>query len=64
LFRHSPLDAQYDLVNIRLGAMPEDRTLLAINVGVFGDKNKSLVLFGHIMDNLGQVEQNAATYVP
>ena len=44
--------------------MPEDRTLLAINVGVFGDKNKSLVLFGHIMDNLGQVEQNAATYVP
>jgi len=54
------LDAQYDLVTIRLGAMPEDRTLLAINVGVFGDKNKSLVLFEQIMDNLSRAEQIAA----
>ncbi len=53
-------DAQRDQVEIRLGAMPEDRTLLAINVGPFGDKKKSLVLFEHIMENLSRAEQIAA----
>ena len=53
-------DAQRNQVEIRLGAMPEDRTLLTINVGPFGDKKKSIVLFEHIMENLSQAEQIAA----
>jgi len=53
-------NAQRDQVEIRLGAMPEDRTLLAINVGPFGYKKKSLVLFEHIMENLSRAEQVAA----
>ncbi len=53
-------DAQRNQVEIRLGAMPEDRTLLAISVGPFGDKKKSIVLFEHIMGNLSQAEQIAA----
>jgi len=53
-------DAQRDQVEIRLGAMPEDRTLLAINVGPFGDKNKSLVLFEYILKNLSRAAQVAA----
>ncbi len=53
-------DAQRNQVEIRLGAMPEDRTLLAINVGPFGDKKKSIVLFEYIMKNLNQAEQIAA----
>lgn len=53
-------DAQYNQVNIRLGAIPEDRTRLAISVGPFGDKKKSLVLFESILKNLGQAEQFAA----
>jgi hypothetical protein len=53
-------DAQRDQVEIRLGAMPEGRTLLTINIGAFGDKNKSIVLFEHILDNLSRAEQIAA----
>jgi hypothetical protein len=53
-------NAQRDQVEIRLGAMPEDRTLLAITVGAFGDKNKSLVLFESIMRNLSPPPQVAA----
>ncbi len=53
-------DAQRDQVEIRLKAMPEDRTLLTINVGAFGDKNKSLVLFEYIMKNVSQAPQVAA----
>ncbi|MCL5282452.1 MAG: DUF3568 domain-containing protein [Planctomycetes bacterium] len=53
-------DAQRDLVQIRLGALPEGRTLLAINIGVFGDKNKSIVLFEYILDNLNRAERFAA----
>ncbi len=52
-------DAQRDQVDIRLGAMPEDRTLLTITVGAFGDKNKSLVLFEYILKNLSQAQQLA-----
>jgi RNase adaptor protein for sRNA GlmZ degradation len=40
--------------------MPEGRTLLTINIGAFGDKNKSIVLFEHILDNLSRTEQIAA----
>ncbi len=53
-------DAQRDQVEIRLGAMPEDRTLLRINVGTFGDKNKSLVLFEYILKNLSPAQHVAA----
>jgi hypothetical protein len=53
-------NAQRDQVEIRLGAMPEDRTLLRITVGPFGDKKKSLVLFESIMKNLSRAEQLAA----
>lgn len=53
-------DAQREQVEIRLKAMPEGRTLLAINIGAFGDKNKSVVVFEHIIDNLGRAEQLAA----
>jgi len=45
-------DAQRDVVDIQLGAVPEGRTLLTIRVGVFGDKPKSIVLFNRIMRNL------------
>ena len=40
--------------------MPEDRTLLAITVGPFGDKKKSLVLFESIMKNLSPAQPVAA----
>ncbi len=57
-------DAQRNQVDIQLGAMPEDRTLLAISVGPFGDKKKSLVLFESIMKNLTRAEQVAAVPAP
>jgi hypothetical protein len=44
------LDAHLDTVNIRLEALPEDRSLLMIRVGVFGSKNKSVVLFSQILE--------------
>ena len=53
-------DAQREQVEIRLGAMPEDRTLLAIMVGAFGNKNKSLVLLEYIVKNLSPAQQVAA----
>jgi len=53
-------DAQSDLVEVRLGALPENRTLLTIRVGTFGDRNKSLVLFERIMENLSEAHQVAA----
>ncbi len=53
-------DAQRNQVDIQLGAMPEDRTLLAISVGPFGDKKKSLVLFEYIVKNLSPAQQLAA----
>jgi len=49
-------DAQRDTVEIRLGALPEGRTVMSIRVGVFGDKNKSVVLLERILENLGQQE--------
>jgi hypothetical protein len=54
-------NAQWEPVEIQLGALPEGRTLLTINVGVFGDKNKSIVLFERIMANLSEAQQAAAT---
>jgi len=57
------VNAQYNQVEIRLGALPEGRTQVAIHIGPFGDKNKSIVVFEQIMDNLNEVEQIAATPV-
>jgi len=54
------LDAHRDSVCVDLGALPENRTLLTIRVGVFGDKNKSIVLFERILANLSQEERAAA----
>jgi len=43
------LDAHLDTVNIRLEGLLESRTLLTIQVGLFGNKNKSLVVFEEIL---------------
>ncbi len=56
-------DAHRDNVDIQLGALPEGRTRLTIRVGVFGDKNKSIVLLQRILDNLSREGQVAAAPV-
>ncbi|MGE5295796.1 MAG: DUF3568 family protein [Solirubrobacterales bacterium] len=48
------LDAQVETVYIRLEALPESRSLLTIRVGLFGSKNKSIVLFSKIMEELDE----------
>jgi hypothetical protein len=48
------LDAHFDSIEIRLAALPESGTLLTIRIGLFGDRNKSAVLFGRIMQSLGR----------
>jgi len=48
------LDAHLDSVDIRLEAMPQSRTLLTIRIGLFGNRNKSIVLFDQIVQNLAQ----------
>lgn len=50
------LDANVETVNIRLEALPERRTLLMIRIGLFGNQNKSAVLFTYIARQLGAVE--------
>lgn len=55
------LDAHFDSIEIRLEALPESGTLLMIRIGLFGDRNKSAVLFGHIMETLGPSESVAST---
>jgi hypothetical protein len=46
------LDAHLETVYIRLEALPESRSLLTIRVGMFGSRNKSIVLFSEIMAQL------------
>lgn len=46
-------DAQGDVVTINLEALPESRTQVKIRISRFGDKNKSQVVFNHIMEHLG-----------
>lgn len=46
------LDAHLETVTIRLEALPESRSLLTIRVGLFGNRNKSVVLFSEIMEQL------------
>jgi hypothetical protein len=50
----STLDAQRDYITIDLESMPRARTLLRIRAGVFGDRNKSEVIFERIVENLGE----------
>ncbi len=57
------LDARRDTVEILLGALPEERTALCIRIGVFGDKNKSIVLLERILENLVPQEESAITPV-
>jgi hypothetical protein len=55
------LDAQRDQVDIKLGALPESRTELCIQIGPWGDKNKSIVLFEAIL--AGPAEPRSAPAV-
>jgi hypothetical protein len=55
------MDAQRNWVDIQLGALPQGRTVLAISIGPFGDKKKSIVVFEHVMANLAEMQQAAAT---
>lgn len=57
------LDAHFDNVDVKLEAMPEARTLLTIRVGLFGNKNKSVVLFDQIVQNLAQREETFTKYL-
>lgn len=56
------LDAHCDRVDIRVGALPESRSLLAIRVGFLGDMNKSAVLFSEIMERLARCEDKFSKY--
>ncbi len=57
-------DAHRDNVDIQMGALPEGRTVLTIRVGVFGDKQKSIVLLERILANLsGQPQATVAPVV-
>jgi hypothetical protein len=57
------LDAHHDMVNIRLNALPKARSRLTIRIGLFGDKNKSVVLFGEIMERLAHREGAFSKYL-
>ncbi len=48
------LDAQRENITIDVEALPGSRTILTIRAGIFGDKNKSEVIFEQIMENLRQ----------
>lgn len=56
------LDAHLDTVNIRLEALPEVGSVLTIRVGTFGNKNKSIVLFAQIMEDLVRCEDIYTKY--
>jgi hypothetical protein len=45
-------DAQQQNITIKLAAVSPDRTSLTMRVGIFGDKNKSNVIFRKIQENL------------
>jgi hypothetical protein len=53
-------NAHLDSVDVRVGAMPAGRTMLTIRIGLFGDRDKSFVLFERIMANLSEQERAAA----
>jgi hypothetical protein len=48
------LDAQRQCITIKLEAWPEAQTALTIRAGLFGDRNKSAVIFERILANLGE----------
>jgi hypothetical protein len=45
-------DTQQQTISIRLEAISPTRTSLAMRVGIFGDRNKSRVIFRKIQENL------------
>jgi len=45
-------DTQGQTITVRLEAMSPDKTSLTMRVGIFGDKNKSGVIFRKIQENL------------
>ncbi len=45
-------DTQQQTIAIRLGAVSPTRTSLAMRVGIFGDTNKTRVIFRKIQENL------------
>jgi outer membrane lipoprotein SlyB len=45
-------DAQQQNITIKLEALSPSRTSLTMRVGIFGDKNKSNVIFRQIQENL------------
>jgi len=47
-------DAQEEKVKIKLEALPMSRTILTIHVGMFGDKNKSNVIFNQVVKNISK----------
>jgi hypothetical protein len=50
----SAMDAQHEYIWIDLQAWPRSRTALTIRAGVFGDRNKSAVIFERILEDLGE----------
>ncbi len=48
----SSLDAQRDNITVDLEALPGSRTIMEIRVNLFGDRNKSEVIFEQIAANL------------
>jgi hypothetical protein len=59
------VDAQAEQVEIWLGALPGSRTELCIRIGLWGDKNKSIVLFESILARPAEsVSAAAVPYTP
>jgi hypothetical protein len=52
-------NAQHESVEICLGAVPENRTIVTIRVGPYGDRKKSIVIFERMMEELSQAQQVA-----
>jgi len=48
------MDAQREHITIDLEALPGSQTVMHIRVDVFGDRNKSEVVFEQIVKNLGE----------
>jgi len=50
------VDVLDNVVDIRLKVLSPERTGLAIDIGVFGDRRKSIMVFDRIMANLAEKE--------
>ena len=56
----STVDAPRENIVIDMEALPGSRTILTIRADIFGDRNKSEVIFEQIMENLRREEVAAA----